>query len=62
MDVNNLAASVMPDASMMDPNMDDLFGEAANDLVAAMPAMPATPLPAPVFLRIAEMQSRGCCT
>ncbi|KAI5370099.1 putative mediator complex, subunit Med16 [Septoria linicola] len=59
MDVSNIEGSVMPDASMMDPNMDDLFGEAANDLVAAMPA---TPLPAPVFLRLAEMQSRGCCT
>ncbi|PPJ54153.1 hypothetical protein CBER1_01040 [Cercospora berteroae] len=60
MDVPSMDDSgAIPDGSMMDTNMDDLFGDAANDLVAAMPA---TPLPAPLFLRVAEMQSRGCCT
>ena len=59
MDMNNIEGPVgMPDASMMDPTMDDLFGDATNDLVTAMPA---PPIPAPLFLRLAEMQSRGCC-
>lgn len=59
MDVNNIEGPAgIPDASMMDPTMDDLFGDATNDLATAMPA---PPIPAPVFLRLAEMQSRGCC-
>ena len=55
MDATNIAEPVgIPDASMMDPTIDDLFGEAAGGL--AVP-MPPAPLPTPVVLRIAEMQS-----
>lgn len=64
MDAANLENATMadlPDASMMDGAMDDLFGEAPVGLDGGI-AMPAAPLPASLILRIAEMQSRGCCT
>ncbi|KAF7189771.1 Mediator of RNA polymerase II transcription subunit 16 [Pseudocercospora fuligena] len=64
MDAANLGNATMadlPDASMMDGAMDDLFGEAPVGLDGGI-AMPAAPLPASLILRIAEMQSRGCCT
>lgn len=48
----------MPDTSIMDPTMDDLFGEATGDLVTAMPT---PPVPAALLVRLADMQSRGCC-
>lgn len=50
----------LPDAAMMDPSMEDLFGEAADSLNVS--SLPPVPLPAALILRIAEMQSRGCCT
>lgn len=57
--------ATMPDAAMMDANIDDLFGDAADDLVAAEGlgvALPAAPLPSNLVRRVAEMQWRGCCT
>ena len=57
--------AAMPDAAMMEANIDDLFGEAAGDLVVADAlgvALPAAPLPPSLVSRIAEMQWRGCCT
>ncbi|KAF2173213.1 hypothetical protein M409DRAFT_17158 [Zasmidium cellare ATCC 36951] len=59
MDAGTVEDQAIPDAAMMDPTMEDLFGEAADGLNVPLP--PA-PLPAALILRIAEMQSRGCCT
>ena len=59
---------VMPDASMMDANMDDnmddLFGEPVDGLTADPlgVGLPSAPLPPSLVLRVAEMQNRGCCT
>jgi mediator of RNA polymerase II transcription subunit 16, fungi type len=52
------------DAAMIDQNIDDLFGEAADGLAvdALGVALPPAPLPPSVVLRIMEKQSRGCCT
>ncbi|KAI6835587.1 hypothetical protein KC340_g5325 [Hortaea werneckii] len=49
--------------SMMD-NMEDLFGEAADDLgLGAAPlSLPQAPLSTPVLLRLADLQRSGCCT
>lgn len=51
----------LPDTSMMDGTMDELFGEAPVGLDGGI-SMPAKPLPVSLVLRLAEMQSRGCCT
>ena len=69
MEDSALSDAALPDASMMDTNMetsmdgnmeasidanmDDLFGD-------ALP-LPA-PIPSELALRITDMQSRGCCT
>ena len=56
--------TTMPDSTMMDPNIDDLFGEEADDLTAdalGVP-LPSAPLSPALPLRIAEMQNRGYCT
>lgn len=58
METSNIDEPAMVDAAMMDPTMEDLFGDAADGLNVGMP--PA-PLPASLIVRIAEMQSRGCC-
>jgi mediator of RNA polymerase II transcription subunit 16 len=58
MDSNNIEEPAMVDAAMMDPTMEDLFGDAADGLNGGMAS---APLPASLILRIAEMQSRGCC-
>lgn len=54
----------MPDAVIMDQNLDDLFGEAADGLAVDTlgVAMPPAPLPPSVALRVMEQQSKGCCT
>lgn len=49
----------MQDSAMMDPTMEDLFGDATDGLNVSLPS---TPLPVASILRLAEMQSRGCCT
>lgn len=60
MDTGTVDDQAIPNAAvMMDPSMADLFGEAADGLNVPLP--PA-PLPAALVLRLAEMQSRGCCT
>jgi mediator of RNA polymerase II transcription subunit 16 len=62
MDTSQLEETSMVDAAMMDP-MDDLFGEAVNDLgVGVGVGLPPIPLPPGLMLRIAELQHRGCCT
>jgi mediator of RNA polymerase II transcription subunit 16 len=55
---NNIEEPAMVDTGMMDPTMEDLFGDAGDGLNVGM--APA-PLPASLILRVAEMQSRGCC-
>jgi hypothetical protein len=54
----------MPDAAMMDQNIDDLFGEAADGLAvdALGVALPSAPLLPSVVLRMMEKQTTGCCT
>lgn len=59
MDTAAVDDQAIPDAAMMDPSMADLFGEAADGLNVPLPQ---APLPAALILRLAEMQSRGCCT
>lgn len=59
MDSNNIEEPTMVDASLMDPTMEDLFGDAAVGLNVGMAPAPA---PASLILRIAELQSRGCCS
>jgi mediator of RNA polymerase II transcription subunit 16 len=59
MDSDDLGQSSLVDVPMMDPTMEDLFGEAVNDLGAGLPPVP---LPSSLMLRIAEMQHRGCST
>lgn len=55
----------LADASMMDANIDDLFGDGGADLVGAdglgVP-LAVAPLPPKLVSRIAEMQWKGCCT
>lgn len=72
MEESNEADSAMPDPAMvqasieanMDTNLDDLFGEAADGITngALSVPMPPAPLAPALALRIADMQSRGCCT
>lgn len=60
-----MADSTMPDAAMMDANIDDLFGEAADDMAAdglGVVALPTAPIPPSLVMGIMEMQNRGCCT
>lgn len=55
----------MPDATMMDTGIDDLFGDVGADLVAADGlgvALPPVPVPPKLVSRVAEMQWKGCCT
>ena len=54
----------MPDAAMMDANIDDLFGEAADGIAAESlgVGLPSAPIPASLAMRITEMQNKGCCT
>ena len=58
-------ATVMPDAgdaSLLD-NMDDLFGDAADELgIGAGVILPSPPLPSSLIFRVADMQRTGCCT
>lgn len=57
--------SALPDAAaLMDQNMEDLFGEAADSLAvdALGVAMSAAPLTPAVVLRMLEKQNLGCCT
>lgn len=49
----------MVEAAMMDPTMEDLFGDAGDGLNVGMAPAPTPPK---LILRIAEMQSRGCCS
>ncbi|KAH9835081.1 Mediator complex subunit 16 [Teratosphaeria destructans] len=54
----------MPDGlmdNMVETNMDDLFGDAADNLNINVP-LPPIPLPAPLVMRLSEMQRTGCCT
>jgi hypothetical protein len=51
----------MQASGMMDP-MEDLFGEAANDLSVHVPLPVTLPPPPGLVQRIAEMQTFGCCT
>ena len=63
-----LDASNMPGANMMDSDInagiDDLFGDAADDLAAENlgVALPPIHLPLELVLRIADMQRLGCST
>ncbi|CAK4028645.1 Hypothetical predicted protein [Lecanosticta acicola] len=50
--------TTMQHPAMME-TMEDLFGEAADNLNVSLPPVI---LPAASMLRVAEMQSRGCCT
>jgi hypothetical protein len=52
-------AARMPDG-MMD-NMDDLFGEQADELGIPV-TLPPVPLPSPLVTRVADMQRIGCST
>lgn len=54
-----LEETALTDPTMMDATMEDLFGDAGDALNVALPL---TALPTATVLRIAEMQSRGCCT
>ncbi|KAK3725235.1 Mediator of RNA polymerase II transcription subunit 16 [Vermiconidia calcicola] len=57
-------SATLPDAAMLDANIDDLFGEAADGLAAEAlgVALPSAPLPPSLIFRIMEMQNKGCCT
>jgi hypothetical protein len=67
MDEDALASGVdqsIPDAAMMDQNIDDLFGEAADGLAvdALGVTLPPAPVSATVALRVMDKQYQGCCT
>ena len=63
-DLQDSSATAMPDGAMMDQNIDDLFGEAADVLAvdALGVALPAIPPPASIVLRMTAKQTKGCCT
>jgi hypothetical protein len=51
----------IPGAAMLDP-MDDLFGEAANDMSVHVQLPITLPPPPKLADRLAEMQASVCCT
>lgn len=67
MDEDTITSAVeqsMPDGSMMDQNIDDLFGEAADGLAvdALGVGLPPEPLAPSVALRVMDKESKDCCT
>lgn len=61
MDPSAMTNGNLDNSNMMDP-MEDLFGDAADDMNMNVPATPQNPLPPHLIVRIAEMQRSGCCT
>ncbi|KAF2770839.1 hypothetical protein EJ03DRAFT_56389 [Teratosphaeria nubilosa] len=47
--------------NMVETNMDDLFGDASDNLTINVP-IPPIPLPASLVTQISEMQRTSCCT